>query len=302
MVSTQPTIEGIVDYGEVVLEPGLIEDGKLVDAQAFQVQLEKLVKNKKWRKASLSFCVPDSSVTIREHLVPKGLAKEEIKAFIHMEIEESIRLPFSDPVVDFTIVGEENDQTKILLFAYPKKRIAELIQSFEKVGLKPKVADLSSLSLYRLYFQLDLAKQKEHLLLVQWGKDATVLTAFNYNKPIFTRYMKSTYNRNNWTWSDRESELIWSGDEEDIDQMIEDQMVSLERFMDFYQYSVMEGDEQINKVLLVGDFPYMPRVERVMQERIPVAIESFKNMEEKLHHPSKFADVIGLVIKSNKKK
>ncbi len=301
IVTSQPTIEGIIDYGEVIIEPGLLEDGKLVDGEAFQIVLEKLVKNKKWKNAPLSFCVPDSFVTIREQLVPKGLTKEETKSYINMELEESIRLPFSNPVIDFVIVSEEKDQSKILIFAYPKQKINEFLQIFEKVGLKPKVADLGSLSLYRLYYQFDLPNEKEDLLLVQWGKDATVLTAFSDNKPIFTRYIKSALSRSTWSWSDHEAELVWTGAEEDIEQAIADQLTTIERFMDFYQYSVMDGNDQITKILLSGDFPYMERIELLMKERFDIKIESMSRLEEKLKHPAKYADVMGLAIKSKNK-
>ncbi|WP_186576261.1 type IV pilus biogenesis protein PilM [Aquibacillus kalidii] len=300
VVSSQPTIEGITDYGELVLEPGVMEDGKIIDNKNFQTSLEQLVKNKKWRNASLSFCVPDSFVTIREQLVPKGLSKEETKSYIHMELDASIRLPFQDPVVDFVLTGEEKDQSKILLFAYPKERINEFLKVFHLSGLKPKVADLSSLSLYRLYYKLDLPNENEHLLTIQWCKDATVLTAFKQNKPIFTRHIKSNLNRNSWVWDDTKNELVWTGEMEDLEQVISDQIVTIERFMDFYQYSVMDGTEQITKILLSGDFPNLNQVITAMRERFTLPIESMNKLEEAIHHPARFAEVIGLAIKAKK--
>ncbi|MRH42969.1 hypothetical protein GH741_09755 [Aquibacillus halophilus] len=301
IVSTNSTIESIVDSGEIILEPGLLEDGKLINDKSLQVVLEQLVKNKKWNNLPLSFCVPDSSVTIREQLVPKGLTKEEIKSYINMELEESIRLPFIDPIIDFVIIGEEKDQAKILLFAYPKQRVNEFLQIFQKSGLKPKVADLSSLSIYRLYYQLDLPEDNEHLLLVQWGKDASVLTAFNQNKPVFTRYIKSTLDRNSWSWSTADNDLLWTGDDEEISQLIEDQLVTIDRFMEFYQYSVMDGNEEISKILLTGDFPNLEQIELLLKDRFIVTIDSMKKMEDKLKHPAKYADAIGLAVKSKNK-
>ncbi|SDK40943.1 type IV pilus biogenesis protein PilM [Sediminibacillus albus] len=297
MVNSQSTIEGMADYGEVFLEDGVIADGKIIDKEVFLEKLHQLVNEKKWKNWPLSFCVPDSSVTIREHLVPKQLKKEEIKSYINMELQDSIRLPFNDPVIDFVITGEEGSQSKILLFAYPRERISDFLQLFGKAGLKPLVADLSSLCLYRLYFQLGLASDKEHLLLIQWGKDSIVLTAFYQKKPVFTRQVKSLLPSANWAYSPEENDLAWQGNQEEIGQSLEEQMVMAERFMDFYQYSVMDGEQQITKVLLTGDFPYLNRVEEFMKENYHIPVQLINELEDKIPVPGKYADVLGLSIK-----
>ncbi len=297
MVTSQPTLTGVVDYGEIQLEAGVIIDGKISEPESFASVLRMLVSNKKWKNNRLSFCVPDASVTIREHLVPKQLKKAEIKSFIKMELEENIRLPFSDPVFDFVIIGEENDQVKILLFAYPKERINEYLYAFKQAGLVPVVADLSSLSLYRLYNELDYAEEGDHLLLAQWGRDAAVLTAFNENKPVFTRQIKSVLSQDSWELNEEMEEIIWHGSQAEIAESIDEQLTMLERFLDFYQYSVMDGEKQINKLLLCGDFPFLEEVETNLKENYRMPIIILDDLEKNMQMPGKFADVLGLSIK-----
>ncbi|WP_138415521.1 type IV pilus biogenesis protein PilM [Aquibacillus sediminis] len=297
-VSKQSTVDGIIDYGEKFFTNGVVENGKIVNEKAFTSVLESLVREKKWRHKNVFFCVPDASVSIREQLVPKELAKEEIKDYIHMELEDSIRLPFSNPAIDFEILGEENEQTKILLFAYPKERLQQYLQVFNAVRLKPVVADISSLSLYRLYYQLDRAATKEHLLSVQWDKDSLVLTAFNHHKPMFTRFLKASLDTNSWQWSVADNELLWSDEAMPLEGYEQDQFVTIERFMDFYRYSVMQGEQQITKILLSGDYPYLDRVEKSLRERLDIKIEPIAMHEQQLRIPAKFADVVGLSIKN----
>ncbi|MCT2537948.1 pilus assembly protein PilM [Aquibacillus koreensis] len=299
MVSKSESVEGVMDYGEFYLDTDIIDDGKVANPERFALILEKLVRKKRWKGKQLAFCVPDAFVTIREQLVPKEFTKEEMKSYINMELEESIRLPFSDPVMDFVVIGEENNQSKILLFAYPKERMKEFIDTFIQVGLKPVIADLSSLSVYRLYFQLDLASTEEHLLSVQWGKDAIVLTAFNKNKPVFTRYIKSTLNKNGWKWRAEDNDLYWNGEVEELDQVKEEQLVTIERFMDFYQYSVMDGTNQITKIVLSGDFPELDNIKQEMEERFNLKVETMEQaLKDKMKLPSRYLDVLGLAIKN----
>ncbi|WP_053219021.1 type IV pilus biogenesis protein PilM [Virgibacillus senegalensis] len=297
MVNNQPTLSGIVDYGEVQLESGIIVDGKVSDLDGFTAALRMLVSNKKWKNRKTSFCVPDASVTIREHFVPKQLKKQEIKSYINMDLEDNLRLPFSNPVIDFVVIGEENEQVKILLFAYPKDRINEYLHAFKQAGLLPTVADLSSLSLHRLYHELGYAEEGEHLLLAQWGRDAAVLTAFNENKPVFTRQVKSILTQDAWEFSPEAEEVTWQGSEAELNESIDAQLTMLERFLDFYQYSVMDGEKQINKLLLCGDFPFLSKVENYLKENYKMSVLIIKELEEEIQVPAKFADVLGLSIK-----
>ena len=296
-VTKKSTLNKVVDYGEKFIDVNIIEDGKIINQKAFQSVLERLVRDKKWKRANLFFTVHDASVTIREQMVPKGLVKEEIKQYIFMELEENIRLPFTDPVLDFAIIGEEEEQTKILLFAYPKDRLQPYISAFEKVGLKPKVADFSALSIYRLYFELDMAQKKEHLLMVQWRIDAVVLTAFYQQKPIFTRYVKSTLNQEDWTWRANSNALDWTGEKADFDQNIDEQLVTIERFLDFYRYSVSNGEEQITKILLTGELPVLDAISERLQDQFNLPVVSMRTLEQQKSLPAKYADVLGLVLK-----
>lgn len=298
IVSTQPTIGGAAEFGETILEPGIIEDGKIIKPEAFQKAIKELVTAKQWKRKQLFFCVPDSSVSMREQLVPKELSKEEIKSYLYMELNSSIRLPFANPVIDFVILGEEEEQTKILLFAYPSDRIAGYTEAFGQAGLKPVVADLASLSLYRFYEAVHMATENDHLLSVQWNMDAVTLTAFHENIPLFTRHVKTYLDPKLWKWDESDMEHKWTGKELEIDQSIEQLLVTLDRFIDFYQYSVRNGMDEISKILLTGDYPYLSRVENQLSSRYNLEVDTLSYLEERYGFPTKFSEVVGLSIKN----
>lgn len=297
IVSTQPTIQGASEFGEVQIEPGIIEDGKVIKPEAFQTAVKALVAKKQWKKKQLLFCVPDSSVAMREQLVPKELSGDEIKSYLQMELNNSIRLPFTNPAIDFVVLGEENNQTKILLFAYPDDRIASYMEAFEKAGLKPIVADLTSLSLYRFYEEIDKANDKDHLLSVQWNMDSVILTAFHNKTPLFTRHVKTFLEGELWKWDETKQEHSWTGKLEDINESIEQQLITLDRFIDFYQYSVRNGMDEISKILLTGDYPFLNRVKDQLKTRYNLEIETLDNAGQQYDFPVKFLEVVGLSIK-----
>ncbi len=296
-VSTNSSNPKITSFGEKIIDADIIEDGKILKPAALQSVLTKLVREKKWKRKKLAFIVHDSSITVREQVVPKGLSKPEIKSYIMIELEDNIRLPFTNPVIDFEIIIEDEEQTKILLFAYPKDRLQPFIDSFEKVGLKPYVADFSAISIFRVYKELQMQQDQEHLLMVQWRIDGLVLTAFYQDKPIFTRYIKSRLNESEWTWTAQTNTLNWTGDEEDLNQDMEEHFTAIERFLDFYRYSVRNGDEQITKILFLTDSEQLKSMDHNLNGRFNIPVEMMDQLEEMKKIPAKYADVVGLSLK-----
>ncbi|WP_077621354.1 type IV pilus biogenesis protein PilM [Sediminibacillus massiliensis] len=301
-VARQPELDSISDHGEAFFSEQVMEDGKVLNERQLQKMLDKLVKDKNWKNSQLRFCVPDAAITIREQLVPATLAKSEIKSYLHMELEEkrNLHLPFANPVIDFEILGKEDGLLRILLFAYPRERIDHLVSIFKKSGLKPVVADISSLSLYRLYHHIQLIEGKENLLTVQCDKDAMVLTAFNEAKPVFTRNIRSSLSRSSWTWQIGENELTWSGEQMEVDRYLEEQVITIGKFLDFYQFSVMDGTDRISKILLSGDYPFLKELKDQLKEQQDIDIQWLGEKEDILPLPLKYADILGLAIKNRK--
>lgn len=289
--------DGITDYGEVILDALIVEDGKIINRDQLTTIMKNLINEKKWKRRKLAFCVPDSFVTMRNEVVPKQLTKEEAKDFIKLELEGSIRLPFKKPVLDFEIIDKGEEKNDILLFAYPKERLEPFVTLFESLTLSPVVADISYLCAYRTYVALDLHKREEHLLMIQWNKADLVLSVFHKHKPKFNRHTHFNSTFQTWKKDAETNKLVWSQSEEALHEFIDEQLIMIERFMDFYQYSVMEGNAQITDLLIIGDFPDLSRLNNRLIERFELPLKSL-DLPEKL--PVQYATLYGLAIKGTK--
>ncbi|WP_117161304.1 type IV pilus biogenesis protein PilM [Paraliobacillus sp. X-1268] len=289
LVSTKKNVTANKDYGEIPLEHGIVEDGKIIDQQRLTTIIKNVVKDKKWRNKHLAFCVPDAFVTMREESVPKQLTKDEVKKYIELELEGSIRLPFQNPVIDFEVIAEEEQTNKILLFAYPKERLNAYLEVFERANVKLMVADLSFLSVYRTYYNLDLANKEEHLLMIQWSKTDLVLTVFHDQKPIFNRHIH--LNSNDMIFTNNLVEDSMHSIEDMWRELIDDQLITIERFMDFYQYSIMSGEAQVSHLLLIGDFPAQSLINESLASRFNLPIKTIAFPSDL---PPEYATVYGL--------
>ncbi|SHN08522.1 type IV pilus biogenesis protein PilM [Gracilibacillus kekensis] len=260
------------DYGEMVLDANIVEDGKIIDHKKLMTAFKKLVDEKRWKGRKLHFIVPDSFVTMRSEQIPASLTKEEAKSYIKLQLEGSIRLPFKNPLIDFHITKKGEQKNDILLFAYPEDRLQPFYELFTDVSLKPQVADLSFLSIYRIYAELDLSYDNQHLLMIQWNTSDLVLTVFHKGLPIFNRHINFANMFDNYITSDNNQKSIWYQNNDIVQNFIEDQFVTIERFMDFYQYSVMNGNAQITDIVLTGDVPVRENIHQQLLDRFELLI------------------------------
>ncbi|MGM8212354.1 type IV pilus biogenesis protein PilM [Virgibacillus sp. W0430] len=273
-----PSKDGLVYKGELELPVNTIQDGVILNAAVFKEMLRKLVVEHKWRRKKLYFSVPDSTVVIRQMTIPATLDKGEAIGYIKTQLGNSIHLPFDNPALAVAYLEEKQEERDILLYAYPKEKIDSFISAFEEVGLKAVVADLTFLSVYRYYYY-EQKERANHILLAHWNIDTLVLTAFHQNKAIFTRYVKTG------TGTDDVMQR----------QLIQDQLVEIRRILDFYRYSIMNGEAGVEQLLFAGDLPYLPDAIKAAKEEFAVDIYQFELANEQL----KYIDLLGLAIKQD---
>lgn len=275
------SIKSLVEHGEVELPKGTIKDGAIASKPALKKIVNRLVKKHKWKRKKLYFCVIDDTVVIRQLQIPATLTIEEAIGYVKTQIGNSLYLPFANPAIAIEFFEIDGDNRNIHLYAYPKEKTAAFEEIFDEAGLKPIVADLTSLSVYRYYF-LTKQDEKDHVLLIHWNQDALVLTAFQQHKAIFTRYMKIDHDQHELS-------------EEFAMQVINDYTIEINRIIDFYQYSITKGEARIDQLLLSGDFPFLSTVKTRLSEAVTIPIHSFRSEELAV----KYIDVLGLALKQD---
>ncbi|MFZ3578201.1 type IV pilus biogenesis protein PilM [Virgibacillus sp. DJP39] len=276
------SLDSLITYGELELPEGTIIDGKIGNKAVLKELVEQLVQSQKWKRKKLFFCVPDDTVVIRELSVPSALQPNEIKGYIKTQIGNSFHLPFDNPAIDFELL-DGGEQQKILLFAYPNDKLEPFISLFTQAGLRPEAADFTSLSIYRYYYSKEHAKDND-VLLVNWNKDSIVITAFNQHKAIFTRYRKLDF----------PVEIV---DEIVADRLIADQIIEINRIIDFYQYNITNGSSSISRLIIGGDFPFLQQVKTELLSRVSIAVDLVDEIDKTHDTPAKYIDVLGLALK-----
>lgn len=271
-------LHSVKQYGERYIQSGLIRDGKILDKQSVESILEECISEWKIKNRLVNFLVPESTILFRKLEIPNDIPNEEIKGYLYLEIGTSIHLPFEDPVFDFHLLGEVEDKKEILLFAAPDQAVTDYVNLFDRVHLQPTVADISPLAIYRIFHHLQLSTGNEHILFIDYNIGSISLSIFNEHKPMFIRHI-----------TESSDELLWSrhldenGDLmiqcESLDKMkgqFDDQILEIERIINFYKFSIQKGANEVSKIMLTGDHPYLSMVEEELAEKLEVEISRFE--------------------------
>ncbi len=298
----RPSMTDIISFGERYLPPGIIKGGQIIDPETFQTILEECIEDWELQKQAVQFCVPDAFVVIRNVFIPNDIEDNNIRKYLNIEIGESIHLPFEESLFDYELVEETEEKKEIILIASPEKVVMSIHQLLEEVKLEPNVADISSLSVYRLFCRLDRALQNEHLLLVQLDQSSINLTVFQYHKPAFTRHFPLSLDEEKWgVIGDKEDLVVtWLGDMVEIENQAEDIVMEIERVLNFYRFSVQKGKTGAGRIVITGDHPYLRKIVGVCQDSLDIPVETLLNVEINSQQgfiPYQYHDAIGLMLK-----
>lgn len=288
--------QNVVDKGDLVFDTGIVFEGRVSNAPLIKTRLDALIKEKKWKGAKVSIILPDDLVTIRHEDIPVQLSKSEVKDYIHLHLNTSIRLPFDNPKIDFEIIGQKDESQQILLVAYPSEEVRIYLDTLQEVGLKPEVADLSALSVYRVVkdsSEINLDDSDHHLLL-QWHPIDTSVTVFSNDVPQFNRHTRLSRIADFWDLLD-EGEWTWKGTPEQYEDNLDDQLNGLERFLEFYRYSILNGENSVSSIILTGSFPELARLEERLGTQFSIPVYTL-NTPMDLSHSE--AVLFGLTLKN----
>lgn len=291
-------------WGERFLPPGIVKEGKIIDRETLAIILEECIDVWKINRRRIRYLVPDPYVTIRKIPIPADIHIDEINGYLYLEIGESIHLPFEDPVFDFIVLPEQENKREILLFAAHRKHVMEYANLFSEVKLKPEAADLSSLALYRLYHHLTERGEDENLLILQFDLDIVNMSIFENESPFFMRHHHLPFDDANWDIKVGRSgfqQLSFKGDFEELAQQFDEVIKEVNKLIDFYQFSLHQGKNEISKILLTGDHPLLNTILLELQKRFDISVNlldaSHLNTEKNRPLPTSHYLALGLALK-----
>ncbi len=266
-LAVHPRNHTVLDRGEVVFEAAILSDRQISNRPLVEARLDALVREKKWRQAKAHLLLMDDFVVIKEEAVPPQLKPEEVQNYLNLQMNDTIRIPFDDPVFEYEILEGGENEIKVVLVAYPGEFIDEYKKILKAARLKAEVADVSCLSLYRLADEQGLISRDEgsHTLILQLDPYSMNMSMFHRDQPTFSRDSISELLEEMWVQG-KDASWHWRHQDVDQDQMLKEQIDEIDRFISFYSNTFLGESDQISQFILAGSYPDLGHAKSLLEQ------------------------------------
>lgn len=296
-----PHFDQITLIEEERLPYGLIEDGKIIDDLAFYEFFKGLVKIWDIKNINVRFYVPESLIIMREVEIGEEIPDEELKPHITMEIGNTIHFPFKNPVFDIydAQTSGESGKRKITLLAAPEEEIIKYTEIFADASLHPIAVDVQALGVYRYYYKF-AQEEKDISLLFEISLTSTNVSIFGNDRLHFLRYQQLDISTKDWEFNEK-SQWVYNGEETHLHAQMEDQINELGQIMNFYRYSLHQGEKAINQVIILGDYPDLTPIAESIESRFDIRTTILDPQTDRLHEEIDIAFIpaLGLALKED---
>ncbi|MGE7949518.1 type IV pilus biogenesis protein PilM [Lysinibacillus sp. NPDC093688] len=285
---------------EMPLAQGVVEGSVIHD----EMELFDVMKNNvaKWagKKQNARIFVPDTSVLLKSFEHPNDIEWNELKGYVEMELGQSIHLPFQDPLID--VYDPKPSDGQAMLFAAPSEEVTKMIGLLLDATLDPQVADIRALCNIRLLEYLQLIKDNRTYLIADWSINELSISIFSYGQLEFLRYQSFDTDLSEWKFEEIE-EFSFSyrlDAEDDYRIILTDQMLEIDRIMNFFKFSLHKGEKSVDEIIILGDNPLLPTIKDLLENNFPTPIIMLNDSVIQKSFPQfseEFASLIGLALK-----
>ncbi|MFE3576606.1 type IV pilus biogenesis protein PilM [Lysinibacillus sp. NPDC059133] len=285
---------------EMPLAQGIVEGSVIHD----EMELFDVMKNNvaKWagKKQNARIFVPDTSVLLKSFEHPDDIEWNELKGYVEMELGQSIHLPFQDPLID--VYDPKPSDGQAMLFAAPSEEVTKMIGLLLDATLDPQVADIRALCNIRLLEYLQLIKDNRTYLIADWSINELSISIFSYGQLEFLRYQSFDTDLSEWKFEEIE-EFSFSyrlDAEDDYRIILTDQMLEIDRIMNFFKFSLHKGEKSVDEIIILGDNPLLPTIKDLLENNFSTPIIMLNDSVIQKSFPQfseEFASLIGLALK-----
>lgn len=286
---------------ELPLAQGIVENTVITDEMALYEIIKEHVTEWAGKKQPVRFFVPDTSVLLKNFSHPSDVEPHQLKGYAEMELGLSIHLPFDEPLIDVYDPIEGDGQA--MLFAVPSEEVNKMVGLCLDVSLKPQVADIRGLCNIRLMEHLQLIDPQKTYLIADWSINELSICIFSQGHVEFLRYQSIETNLADWK-AEQVGEYNFTfkhvNEEEAYRMVVTDQVLEIDRMMNFFKFSLHKGEKTVDEMIVLGDNPLLPTIADLLRNNFVTPLKVLDNDVIKKHFPTfseSFATLLGLTLK-----
>lgn len=189
----------VTTYGRADLQPGIIENGKILDKNALATILKDMLRAAKPKKVSTNKVIvslPESQVYVECLVIDAKLKQSEIESLVEEKIALELPVGLSKMYWDFLLKSIPDRSKKILIFVGVMKDVAKDYVAFcNSIGLEVVSLSVESLSLARAILKksdkqsliIDIGARSSNLVFYDGGDKVNMSTNISIGGEDFTQ-------------------------------------------------------------------------------------------------------------------
>jgi len=170
------------------LEPGVVRDGEVADAEALSEALRSLFRENKGLGKRVRIGVANQKIVVRPLELPYLSDPKELDAAVRFHAHDQLPMPIDQAVVDFqpleVIEGAESRLQRLLVVAARRDMVSKVVGAVRGAGLRPEGVDVSAFAMIRSLYRN--GGHDEHVLYLAVG-GLTNLAVAKGTTCLFTR-------------------------------------------------------------------------------------------------------------------
>ncbi|MFA6099217.1 MAG: type IV pilus assembly protein PilM [Patescibacteria group bacterium] len=164
-------------YARKLLEPGVVENGRILNKQKLTAALKDLVGAGNFSQKNVVLSIPESKTFIHVFKMPGVISREHLGDSVMFQAEEVIPLAFDRAYHDYQIIEKTPEHQSVVFVAAFKETIDHFREALEVAGLNPVVFEPESVSLIRSLVHEDTP---EGVALVDIGARTSIITIYDH--------------------------------------------------------------------------------------------------------------------------
>lgn len=289
---------------EVELPQGVMEEASIQDEMALFDVLKAHASKWGGKNQNVRFFVPDPSVLLKAFDHPNDVETNKLKEFVEMELGHTIHLPFENPLID--VYDPQEGDGQAMMFAAASDEVYKYMDLFLDIKMHPTVADIRPLCNLRVVEHMQLLDEEKTYLVANWLINELSICIYSNGHVDFLRYQPIPTDLNEWRakpLTDDELEFVYNGELDDYRMTVSDQVLELDRIMNFFRFSLHKGEKAVDEIIVMGDNPILTTIHAFLQNNLAVPVKIVDDALIEKHFPgfkAKHASLLGLALKEVK--
>lgn len=285
-------------YGERLLNGTVIKGDNLRNEKEFADELHELLSEYHLKDKQICFTAINSKLLIRKIPMENLRTEHEIREYLYMELGDSIKLPFEQPIFDLLILEQQKNKKKqqqaaktakkkkkekekgsggkrfvikrnrfavkghIPFIATSEPIIESIGDGIVQSGNQPVAVDFSALAYVRLFKRK--IKWNENFILVEVDSGVATITIFEELTPVYVQFEE--YNVVGWKYIEKDGKITanYNVDKEKIELAKLGAIIN--SIKDYFSTS-LSPESVLSQIYVVGEHPLLRKeVCEVFQE------------------------------------